>query len=164
MPRRTAASATTAAIPPHPTTVAERRRALRDAKGLPTSGTRKVEIDLAKPGARRALTALYPRPENDTMLAATPELEAAALAYIEARDAATLASEKKEIAGNVLCNAIGRNRGIVGAGWKAEWDMSKGSVDWTELARELNIADDTIAKHRKPEARSLTVREIADES
>lgn len=146
-----------------PATVAERRKAIRGAKE-PTSGTSKVEIDLTKPGARKALTALHPQPINETMIDATPSLETAALQYIEARDAATLATEKKETAGNVLCNAIGKNLGVVGEGWKAEWGMSKGNVDWTQLAKDLNISDEVIAKYRKPETRGLTVRELAEES
>lgn len=161
MPRKSA----TVAVQMKPATVADRRRALREAQGLPNSGpsVKKAEIDLTKPSARKALSALFPRPENDTIVLATPELEAAALQYIEARDAATLATEKKEIAGNILCNAIAKNLGVAGAGWKAVWDMSKGSVDWAELVKELNVPDETVAKHRKPESRSLTVREIADE-
>lgn len=148
-----------------PTTVAERRRAIRATKGEPTSGTvRRVEIDLTKPDARKALAALYPRPENETIITATPELEAAALEYVEARDAATLASERKEAAGNVLCNAIAKNRGLAGAGWQAVWDETKGSVDWTKLTKDLGISDEVIAKYRKPSARTLTVRELADES
>lgn len=148
-----------------PTTVAERRNALRAAKGEAVSGPgiRKVEIDLTTPSARKALAALHPRPVNEVMIEATAELESAALQYIEARDAATLATEKKEIAGNVLCNAIAKNLGVTGVGWKAEWDMTKGSVDWTSVAKELGIADDVIAKHRRPESRTLTVREIAEE-
>ena len=150
-----------------PTTVADRRRAIRGSKE-PASGpslrkTAKAEIDLTTASARKALTSLYPRPENDTLIAATPAIERAALDYITARDEASLANERKEIAGNVLCNAIARNRGALGDGWKAEWDMSKGAVDWTKLAKDLGIADDVIVKYRKPESRGLTVREIADE-
>lgn len=147
-----------------PTTVAERRRALRAAKE-PRSGpgVKKVEIDLTKRGARDALRALYPRPLTDTVLDATPELEAAALQYIEARDVAKIATEKKEIAGNVLCNAIGKNLGIRGDGWTATWDMSKGNVDWTTLAKDHNIPDEVIAKYRKHETRGLDVDEVAEE-
>lgn len=154
-----------AAAEKKPMTVAERRRAIRAAKGEPVSGpgVKKAEIDLTKPSARKALTALYPRPENETLIASTPELERAALDYIEARDAATLATERKEVAGNVLCNAIAKNLGVAGDGWKAVWDMSKGNVDWTQLAKDLAIPDETIAKYRKPESRGLTVRELADE-
>lgn len=154
-----------AAVEKKPTTVAERRRAIRAARGEPVSGpgVKKVEIDLTKPSARKALTALYPKPENDTILAANAECERAALEYIEARDAATLATERKEVAGNVLCNAIAKNLGVAGDGWKAVWDMSKGNVDWTQLAKDLGITDETISKYRKPESRGLTVRELADE-
>jgi hypothetical protein len=97
------------------------------------------------------------------MLPSTPELEAAAFQYIEARDAAKLASERKEAAGNVLCNAIARAQGITGEGWKAVWGMSKGNVDWAELAKAEGLSDETITKHRKPETRSLDVRETAEE-
>lgn len=154
-----------AAVEKKPTTVAERRKAIRAAKGELASGPglKKVEIDLTKPSARKALTALYPRPTNDVFLDATPELEAAALTYIEQRDAAKIASDKKEVGGNVLCNAIGSNLGIAGNGWKATWDMSKGNVDWAQLAKDLNISDEVIAKYRKAESRGLDVRELAEE-
>lgn len=152
-----------AKVPVKSPTVADRRRSLRATKGGDGPSVKKVSIDLESPGARKALTALYPRPENDVIVSATDEDEAAALAYIEARDAATLATEKKEIAGNLLCNRIAKNLGVTGDGWKAEWGMSKGSVDWTALAKDLAIPDETIAKHRRPESRGLTVREIAEE-
>lgn len=147
-----------------PVTVAERRRAIRAAKS-PASGptVKKTEIDLTKPGARKALTALYPHPENETLITATRAHEAAALQYIEARDQAKLATERKEVAGNILCAAIAKNLGVTGDGWKAVWDMSKGSVDWTQLAKDLGIADDVIAKYRKPSTRGLDVDELADE-
>lgn len=149
-----------------PATVAERRRAIRAAKGEPVSGPglKKVEIDLTKPNARKALIGLYPRPRGEDFRDATPETEAAALQYIEARDAAALASEKKEIAGNILCNAIRDSKGVRGEGWKATWDMSKGNVDWAQLAKDLSISDEVIAKYRKPESRGLDVRELAEES
>lgn len=41
--------------------------------------------------------------------------------------------------------------------------MSKGNVDWTQLAKDLSITDETIAKYRRTETRGLTVREVADE-
>lgn len=147
-----------------PTTVAERRRAIRDAKETSGPGLKKVEIDLTKPNARKALVGLYPRPSSDTYIDATPETEAAALQYIEQRDAATRSSEKKEIAGNMLCNAIGVATGIRGNGWKATWDMSKGNVDWAQLAKDLNISAEVIEKYRKPEFRGLDVRELAEET
>lgn len=159
MGRKTAAAKTIT-----PTTVAERRRTLRAAKA-PASSTavRKVEIDLADPSARKALSSLYPSPVDELMIPATPELEAAALAYVEARDSATLANERKEAAGNVLCNAIGRHLGIEGDGWRAEWSLTKGSVDWTRLAKDKGIPDEEIAPYRKPSSRTLTVREVAEE-
>ena len=147
-----------------PATVAERRRAIRAAKE-PSSGpgVKKVEIDLSKPEARKALTALFPRPTSEAILEASSEIEAAAVAYVEQRDLAKIASDKKESAGNVLCNAIGRHTGIRGDGWKATWDMSKGNVDWTALAKAEGISDETIAKYRKPESRGLDVKEVAEE-
>lgn len=160
MPRKSAA----ASIPPKPITVGDRRRQLRAVKGGDSPGLKKTaELDLSKASARKALSALYPRPESEAMLTATPDLEAAALAYIEARDAATLATEKKDVAGNVLCNAIAKSLGITGDGWKAVWDMTKGSVDWSAVAKELAIPEDVLAKHRRQETRTLVVRETAEE-
>ena len=149
---------------PAPTTVAERRRQLRAAKADAGPGLAKVEVDLTKPEARKTLTSLYPRPTSDAMLDATAEIEAAALEYIAQRDIAKVANAKKDIAGNVLCNAIGRAKGICGDGWKATWDMSKGNVDWTALASKLSIPDSVIAEHRKPESRGLDVKEVAEEA
>lgn len=149
-----------------PTTVAERRRAIRGTRAGdagPRLKKARAEIDLTQPSARKALAALYPRPENETLIPSTPELERAALDYIEAREAEARAKERKEIAGNVLCNAIQKNLGIAGDGWKAQWDMSKGNVDWTSLAKELQIPDETIAKHRRPDSRGLEVRELAQD-
>ncbi len=149
-----------------PVTVAERRRAIRAAKGEPTAGPglKKATIDLTKPNARDLLKALYPCPTSDTMLDATPELEAAALDYVEQRDLEKVAKTKKEIAGNVLCNAIKTAKGVVGEGWKAVWGMSKGNVDWAQLAKDQGISDATIAKYRKPESRGLDVDEVAEET
>jgi hypothetical protein len=149
-------------VPPPPT-VADRRRAIRDASGDGPGVKKVVEIDLTKPGARKALTALYPRPESETIIDATPELERAAYDYVAQRDLAKIAAEKKEVAGNVLCNAIAKNKGVRGKGWKAEWDMSKGNVDWAQLAKDQGISDATIAKYRKPDSRGLDVTEVADE-
>ncbi len=148
-----------------PQTVAERRRALRDAKGGAKSGPglKKVEIDLTKANARDALKALYPRPTSDAMLTATPELEEVALEYVEQRDLEKLAKEKKEVAGNFLCNAIRRATGVAGDGWKATWDMSNGTVDWAALVKAEKISDETIAKYRKPQTRGLDVKETAEE-
>lgn len=158
MPKKSATQA-------KPATVAERRRAIRDARDpLSGPGVQKVVIDLTKPGARKALTALYPRPTSETYIDASAETEAAAFVYIEQRDAAKVASEKQQVGGNALCNAIGRNLGIRGNGWKATWDMSKGSVDWTQLAKDLQIPDEVIAKYRRPESRGLDVTEVADET
>jgi len=145
-------------------TVAERRRQLRDAKAPAGPGVKKVEIDLSKPGARKALLGLYPCPTSDTIIDSTPDTEAAALEYIVQRDAAKIATEKKEAAGNVLCNAIAKNTGIRGEGWTAAWDMSKGSVDWSALAKDLGISDEVIAKYRKPSSRGLDVTEVAEEA
>lgn len=146
-----------------PETVAERRRALRGEDGAVGPGVKKVLIDLTTPGARKALTALYPAPENEVFIDATPELERAAHAYVVERDAAKVASVKQQIAGNILCNAIAKNKGIRGVGWRAEWDTSKGNIDWAELAKEECISDETIAKYRKPPSRGLDVTEVADE-
>lgn len=157
--RKTAARA----ADPTPQTVADRRRAIREANGEGPGLKKVVEIDLTKPGARKALTALYPRPESETNIDATPELERAALDYVAQRDLAKIAADKKEVAGNVLCNAIAKNKGIVGKGWKAQWDMSNGNVDWAALAKAEGISDETIAKYRKAEFRSLDVKEVADE-
>lgn len=147
-----------------PTTVAERRRSIRAAND-PASGpgVKKVEIDLTKPNARKALSALYPRPTSDTYLDATPETEAAALAYIEQRDVESVSKGKKELAGHVLCNAIGPAKGIVGKGWKATWGMSKGNVDWEKVCEAFNIPEDVLERYRKPESRGLDVRELAEE-
>lgn len=164
MPKKSTASVD--AIEVKPASVAERRRAIRDAKGEGASsgpGVKKVEIDLTKPGARKALTALYPRPTSDMYIDATPETEAAALQYVDLRDDAKVLTDKKEVAGNILCNAIRSAKGIRGNGWKAEWSMSKGSVDWTQLAKDLAIPDGVIEKYRKPESRGLDVREVAEE-
>lgn len=149
---------------PEPKTVGERRRALRDEKTDATGpGVKKIVIDLDAPDARKALTSLYPRPEDETILTATPALEQAALAYIRSRDAATLAEQEKEKAGNRLCEAIRKHLGVAGDGWRATWDMVKGSVDWTKLSKEQGIADDVIARYRLPEKRSLRVTEKAEE-
>ena len=147
-----------------PKTVAERRRSLRATRGVASPGLAKTAtLDLTKPSARKALTGIYPRPESDVMLDATPELERAALEYVEQRDAETLAGDAKEVAGNLLCNAIGKNLGIRGDGWEARWDMSKGSVDWDGVVKELNIPPDVLERHRKPEKRVLLVKELAEE-
>lgn len=148
-----------------PSTVAERRRAIRAAKE-PASGPgvrRAAMIDLTKPAARKILVGIHPRPENEVYVDATPELERAALQYIEQRDVEKISKEKKEVAGNVLCNAIGKNLGLRGDGWKATWGMSKGNVDWARLAKEAGISDETIAKYRTPDRRGLDVDEVPDE-
>jgi hypothetical protein len=154
----------TAAAAIEPSTVAGRRRAIRGDGPASGPGVKKVTIDLTKPGARDALKALYPRPTSETMLAATPELEAAALEYVKQRDLESLAKKAKEVAGNHLCAAIATNTGIVGEGWKATWDMSNGNVDWSALAKAEGISDETIAKYRKPQSRGLDVKEVAEEA
>ncbi len=153
-----------AAAETKPTTVAERRQAIRAAKE-PASGpgVKKVLIDLSKPTARKMLTALHPRPTSETYLDATPELEEAALVYIEQRDAETLSKGKKEIAGNHLCNAIGDAKGVVGKGWKATWGLSAGNIDWAKVCEDFKIPEATLEKYRKPESRGLDVRELAEE-
>lgn len=147
-----------------PATVAERRRAIRDANGEGPSVKKVVEIDLTKANARDQLRALYPRPTSETILEATPALEAAAFEYVKQRDAESLAKKAKEVAGNRLCAAIGHNLGVAGVGWKANWDMSNGNVDWAALVKAEGISDETIARHRKPESRGLDVKEVADET
>ncbi len=152
---------------PVATTVAERRRSIRGSKVETVEPrAKKFTIDLTKPGARDALRALFPCPLVATMLdgRAQPEVEAAALEYIAQRDLEKVAKTKKEIAGNVLCNAIKSATGITGDGWKATWDMSKGNVDWAGLAKEKGITDAEIADYRKPATRGLDVSEVADES
>lgn len=148
-----------------PATVAERRRALRDAKAPSPGGTSatKVQIDLTKPGARKALAALYPAPESETMIDASPALERAALEFIEQRDAGSIAGKKQDAAGNELCSAIGKAKGIIGEGWVATWDLSKGGIDWADVVAELNIPDHVLERHRKASGRVLTVRETAEE-
>jgi hypothetical protein len=147
-----------------PSTVAERRaaqRASRASEGSKGPTVAKVEIDLTKPAARKQLAAQWPRPKSEDMIPATPELERAALEYVEQRDVASLATEKKEIAGNLLCNAIQDARGITGDGWEAVWTETKGSVDWSSLAKDLNIAEDVIEKYRGKPSRTLKVTETA---
>lgn len=146
-----------------PATVAERRKAIRAAKGEAIGpGLKKAEIDLTKPAARKMLAALYPRPTSEAYLDATPETEAAALAYIEQRDAESVAKNKKEVAGNVLCNVIGEAKGIRGVGWKATWDMSMGNVDWEKVCADFNITVAVLEKYRKADSRGLDVRELAE--
>lgn len=149
-----------------PTTVAERRQAIRAAKGEPNSGpgVKKVTIDLTKPNAREKLTALYPRPTSELYIDATPETEAAALAYIEHRDVETTAKVKKTVAGNLLCNAIGTDKGITGKGWKATWDMSAGNIDWAKICVDYKIPEAVLETYRKPPSRSIDVRELAEEA
>jgi hypothetical protein len=140
---------------------------IREAKGETFAAPRakKLTIDLTKPGARDALRVLYPCPTSDTMIDARmqPEIEDAALEYIAQRDIEKIAKLKKEVAGNVLCNAIKTAKGITGDGWKAVWDMSNGNVDWARLAKDKGITDAEIANYRKPPSRGLDVDEVAEE-
>lgn len=145
-----------------PTTVLERRRSIRSQRG-DRPGLKKVEIDLTKPTARKMLTALFPRPTTQAMLDATDETEKAALEYVQQRDAESVAKNSKEVAGNLLCNAIGSSLGIKGKGWKATWDMKGGNVDWDEVVKEMNIPSEVIDRHRKPAYRALDVRELAED-
>ena len=137
-----------AAAEAKPTTVAERRQAIRAEKGEPASGPglKKVVIDLSKPNAREKLTALYPRPTSETYIDATPETEAAALLYIEQRDVESASKSKKTVAGNVLCNAIAKDKGIKGNGWKATWGNSAGNIDWAKVCEDFKIPEATLER------------------
>lgn len=123
---------------------------------------KKVAIDLKQPNARKQLAALYPRPTSETFLEATPATRRAARKYIEQRDAESTAKAKKEVAGNVLCNAIGSNKGIKGDGWKATWDMKIGNVDWEKVCADYKIPKEALEKYRHGESRTIDVRELAE--
>jgi hypothetical protein len=93
----------------------------------------KPAIDLTLPNARKALAAAYPAPANDTIRAATPAEETAVVAYLTARDAATIATGQKDAAGNVICAAIGFDLGFAGDGFKATWNTKRGSASMDDV-------------------------------
>lgn len=146
-------------------TVATRRTAKREehagTHGKPGVRRAKVEIDLTRSDARKKLLALYPHTKTDAIGEATKELEQAALEYIKERDVAKLATERKELAGHVLCNAIGSGLGLRGDGWEATWPETTGNVDWAALAKDHGIDDETIETYRRPGGRVLKVTEVA---
>lgn len=175
MPRKNAASAVALAIAPVPVTppesapspVVARKRARRVAPlPLPVPPPpAPLAIDLAKmsaDAAKKALTAAYPSHVDGKRLDATPATEAAALEYLNARDASQIAEGHKEAAGNTLRLAMGDAEAIVGDGWEATWKTQKNEIDWGALAKELAIPSETIERFRKPQKRVLNVREKAE--
>lgn len=144
-------------------TVAERKRARRAPKSEPPKPIAvKPTIDLTRPDARYALAAAFPNVITGKVLEATATEEAAALAYIEARDAEARAKGAKEASGNVLRFAIGDAEEIAGDGWKATWKFQKSEIDWGALVKELAIESEVIERFRKPSARVLLVKETAE--
>lgn len=119
-------------------------------------------IDLTQPNARKLLAERHPRPSNDLYAEASPEAEEAAAEYFAQRAAESAAKSGKELAGTQLCAAIGSNLGVRGDGWKATWSMRDGDVDWRALAKAHGITEEQIETFRKPQSRSLDVREVAD--
>lgn len=76
---------------------------------------------------------------SEAIIPATPELHAAAERYLDAKGKIEELDLIKTGAENVLKNAIGENRGILGRGWKALWSPTKDTVgtNWEAVARAL---------------------------
>ena len=145
-------------------TVKARKRARR-APDAPKPKA-EVMIDLARMSAeqaKKALTAAFPRPIAGKVIEATEASAKSALEYLNARDAESIASGRKEAAGNALRLAMGDAEEIHGDGWKATWALQKAEIDWSALCKECNIPAEVIEQFRKPQRRVLNVRETAEE-
>lgn len=71
-------------------------------------------------GARRMLRAAWPRATRG-MLVATAPIDEVAIAYFDAKRQEDEWAEKRTLAEQQLCVAIGEHEGIEGDGWKATW-------------------------------------------
>lgn len=158
-----ARSHSTATTSESSTNVATRKRARR-AKGdvAKTSAPAKPIVDLTHPNASAILAATFSSPVERVVVATEVE-EAAALAYIEAREAESRAKGVKEGSGNVLRYAIGNATEIHGRGWKATWKPQKSQIDWGALVKDLGIESEVIERYRRAPSRVLLVHETAEE-
>lgn len=149
------------AAPPAPESAPApaRRRRARAAKVEPMPV--KVEIDLTQKNAKEALARAFPRATSERMIAATPEMNAAAVGYMNARDEATRIEGEKERAGNVMRYAIGSDLGIIGDGWEATWKEEAGGLDVSALLKHLQVPEEIIAQFQRPSKRVLRVKETA---
>lgn len=135
------------------------RRAAAAEHAAPVAPVALPPIDLNHPKARDAIRARFPHATTETIVDASPEDDAAALAYMNARDEAQRAEGRKERAGNAIMVAIGEASGIKGEGWEATWKEENGTIDWGALVKELAIDAHVIERFRMPKRRVLRVRE-----
>ena len=88
--------------------------------------------------ATRHLLASNPPPEAEAKtIRRADDLEAVALAYVDAARREKEAAAEKEVAGQQLMEAIGADHGVRGTGWSATWSRwTKAGTDWTRLREE----------------------------
>lgn len=98
---------------------------------------------------------------NQTMLAASPEIDVAAEALRFAQEQKQNAVTDEGLAKNHLAQLLGENKGAkLSAGGTAQWVRSKPGkeTDWEALAKALNPAPELIAEYTKDTQRAAYVR------
>jgi putative phage-type endonuclease len=124
----------------------------------------RVEPPLDAPD-NAALAAMYPQPTKAQVDLDLTDAFEHILSYIEARLRESAAKKDKETAGAALKRLLGEHsEGRIGGHTAVTWNSKKGEVDWPRLVAELadraGVAAPDPDDYRKPESRSLTVKEI----
>jgi putative phage-type endonuclease len=107
---------------------------------------------------RAALARIYPREEHGLIAGDAAQVELA-LAYAAAARAEKSATQAKEAAAALLCEAIGPFSGFEWAGGKATWKANKrGTPAWKALAKHLGATPEQIEQFTPPGSRVLRVK------
>lgn len=96
--------------------------------------------------AQDILNAIHPRHLRDKLDPITPEVEALARKYVDARDAVTEAEAVKNGVASKLKAAIGDGIGFIGNGTKVTWKAPKGSPSWKKIATEAKVSKEIIKR------------------
>jgi putative phage-type endonuclease len=107
---------------------------------------------------RAALARIYPREEHGLMAGDAAQVDLA-LAYAAAARAEKAATQAKEAAAALLCEAIGPFSGFEWAGGRATWKANKrGTPAWKALAKHLGATPEQIEQFTPPGSRVLRVK------
>lgn len=107
--------------------------------------------------SRKVTSAAHPHVTRPGLAPAPAWLDGFVASYFAGREAESEAKAEKERAGDAIALAIGSGEGVQGPGYVATWRETEGGIDWTALARDLDLDAETIERYRRPGHRTLKV-------
>ncbi len=100
-------------------------------------------------GAADYLRSIFPKDSSAQILTASPEVDKAARALIQAKARLNEIEAEIQLHENAIKAAIGEASGVRGEGWKVSWKKGKDAlkVDWKAVAATYNAEESVVCKY-----------------